>query len=142
MFAVLYGSDGTWKFQYVVDATAQRISDKYGVDLDSIYTAYELAKTPEKRLEFQAWMQQYVDHAISSTINLPRVEDHAFTVEDFSSMLRKYLPKLRGITCYPDGARGGQPLNVVPYSEAWVNEGTEFSEDGLDQACVSGVCGT
>lgn len=147
LFAAAYkrryvGSDGKWKYQYVVDATAQRISDKYGVDLDLILTAYELAKTPEKRLEFQAWMQQYVDHAISSTINLPRVEDHAFTVEDFSTVLLGYLPKLRGITCYPDGARGGQPLNVVPYSEAWVNEGVEFSEDGLDQACVSGVCGT
>lgn len=133
-------ADG-WKFQYVVDATAQRIIDKYGVDPDDIETAYELAKTPERRIAFQAWMQQYVDHAISSTLNLPAVEDHAFTVADFSKMLLGYLPQLRGITCYPDGARGGQPLNVVPYTEAWVNEGMEFSEDGLDQACVSGVCG-
>ncbi len=86
-------------------------------------------------------MQQWVDHAISSTINLPNSNDHNFSHFEFGTMLYKYLPKLRGITCYPDGARGGQPLNVVSYDEAkdWV--GLEYEEFGSSQSCVSGVCG-
>jgi hypothetical protein len=43
-------------------------------------------------------------------------------------MLMKYLPQLRGITCYPDGARGGQPLTPVRYSTAIKHLGVEMSE--------------
>ena len=146
LFATAYqrrylGADREWKVQFVVDATAQRMADKYGIDPDDIETAYKLARDPERRIAFQAWVQGYVDHAISSTLNLPAVDEHVFTAQEFGDMLLPYLPKLRGITAYPDGARGGQPLTVVDYSTAWANEGVEFSEDGLDQACVTGSCG-
>lgn len=146
LFATAYarrylGADQEWKGQFVVDATAQRMVDKYGIDPDEIETAYKLAREPERRIALQAWVQQYVDHAISSTLNLPAVDEHVFTAKEFGEMLLPYLPKLRGITAYPDGARGGQPLTVVDYSTAWANEGVEFSEDGLAQACVSGACG-
>jgi ribonucleoside-diphosphate reductase alpha chain len=129
-----------WHAQYVVDATAQRLIDK-GVDPAQIETAYDLARDPERRIAFQAWVQQYVDHGISSTLNLPSVEEQSFSVEGFGRMLLPYLPKLRGVTCYPDGARGGQPLNVVPYAEAVGWEGVEFEEVGSENACASGVCG-
>jgi ribonucleoside-diphosphate reductase alpha chain len=129
-----------WHAQYVVDATAQRLIDK-GVDPEAIETAYDLAKDPERRIAFQAWVQEYVDHGISSTLNLPSVEERPFSVEEFGTMLLPYLPKLRGMTCYPDGARGGQPLNVVPYAEAAGWEGVEFEEVGSAEACPSGVCG-
>jgi ribonucleoside-diphosphate reductase alpha chain len=144
LFAIAYKRrylDGTtWKFQYVFDATAQRLIDS-GIAPEKIETAYELARTPERRIAFQAWFQQYVDHGISSTLNLPSVDDQLFTHEEFGNMLYGYLPKLRGITAYPDGARGGQPLNVVPYSEASGQIGTIFEEFGNGQACVSGSCG-
>jgi hypothetical protein len=65
-----YVKDGTWHFQYIVDATAQRLIDS-GVDPAMIESAYDLAEDVERRLEFQAFVQQYVDHGISSTINLP-----------------------------------------------------------------------
>lgn len=144
LFAIAYKRrylDGTtWKFQYVFDATAQRLIDS-GIAPEKIETAYELAKTPERRVAFQAWFQQYVDHGISSTLNLPSVDDQLFTHDEFGTMLYKYLPNLRGVTAYPDGARGGQPLNVVPYSEAANQIGTIFEEFGNGQACVSGSCG-
>ena len=89
----------------------------------------------------QAFVQRYTDHAISSTLNLPRVEAQNFTVEEFGHILMEHLPNLRGVTVYPDGARGGQPLNVVSYQEAKDQEGFIYDEAGLDQACVSGVCG-
>lgn len=136
-----YLDHGTWKYQYVVDATAQRMIDTYGVDPDDLETAYDLAFDPARRLAMQAFVQQYTDHAISSTINLPRFEDQPFSAEEFGEILLGYLPSIRGITTYPDGARGGQPLNVVSYDEAKSFEGLEFEEFGSEAACVSGVCG-
>lgn len=129
-----------WHAQYVVDATAQRLIDK-GVEPEMIETAYDLATDPERRIAFQAWVQEYVDHGISSTLNLPAVDKQPFTVREFGDMLLRYLPRLRGVTCYPDGARGGQPLNVVPYAEAAGWAGVEFEEVGSAEACASGVCG-
>jgi ribonucleoside-diphosphate reductase alpha chain len=129
-----------WKFQYVVDATAQRLLDK-GVDQSLLVDAYDLAENPEQRVAFQAWVQQWVDHGISSTLNLPARDQQSFTTREFGDMLMGYLPRLRGVTCYPDGARGGQPLTKVPLAEAMEWEGLEWDEVGNGLACVSGVCG-
>lgn len=129
-----------WKYQYVVDATAKRLADK-GIDPDSVDHAYAMAMTPMKRIAFQAWVQKYVDHGISSTLNLPAFDEQQFSVYDFGNDLMEYLPQLRGITVYPDGSRGGQPLNVVSYAEAVDWEGYEYDEFGNEQACVDGVCG-
>jgi ribonucleoside-diphosphate reductase alpha chain len=130
--------NGVWKWQYIIDSSTQRFVDM-GVDPDTIDYAYDL--DPERRVAFQAWLQQYVDHGISSTVNLPAVDQQNFTHEEFGTMLLKYLPDLRGITTYPDGARGGQPLTVVPYLEAFGNTGVTFDETSNEQGCVSGVCG-
>lgn len=58
-------------------------------------------------------------------------------------------PRLRGFTCYPDGARGGQPLLSVPYQEAVSKLGQEFAEgeealvENTDVCVIGkgGVCG-
>lgn len=129
-----------WHYQYVVDATAKRLLDK-GVDPGLLEDAYDLARTPERRVAFQAWLQQYVDHGISSTLNLPAFAEQEFTPTEFGRMLLRYLPQLRGLTVYPDGARGGQPLTKVPLQEALDWSGYEYEEVGNSQACVSGSCG-
>ena len=131
----------TWHYQYVVDAGAKRLVDEYGVDPDKLETAYDLAYDPERRIAFQAWVQQYVDHGISSTLNLPSPEEHAVDAQHFAAMLYKYLPQLRGLTAYPDGARGGQPLTVAAYGTAAQFEGVEYEEFGAEQGCKGGVCG-
>jgi ribonucleoside-diphosphate reductase alpha chain len=148
LFAVAYkrrylvGGD-QWKYEYVVDSTAQLMIDQYNVDPDNIDTAGTMAEDPERRIAFQADVQDYVDMAISSTLNLPawgtevNCEDR---VEEMANIIAKYSPRLRGLTFYPDGSRGGQPLNVVPYAEAKESEGMVFEENG-DAACASGVCG-
>jgi ribonucleoside-diphosphate reductase alpha chain len=136
-----YLKGNTWHFQYVVDATAERLAIQYDVDPDSLETAYVLAKDPERRIRFQAWVQGWVDHGISSTLNLPGWMDQPFSHAEFGDLLMDHLPNLRGVTAYPDGARGGQPLTVVPYAEAKAQVGIEYEEIGNDQACVSGVCG-
>lgn len=138
-----YLKGNTWHAQYVVDAAAQRLIES-GIRPEEIEDAITLSRDVERRVAFQAWIQQYVDHGISSTINLPAWgtdENNSSIVQPFGQMLLQYLPQLRGITCYPDGARGGQPLNRVPYDEAVEKIGVEFEEHGNSVSCVSGACG-
>jgi ribonucleoside-diphosphate reductase alpha chain len=135
-----YLSGKDWKYQYVVDPTARRLIENYDVSAMDIEDAYGLAYNVERRIAFQAWVQQYVDHGISSTINLPYALEDRQEVEDFKTTLYEYLPNLRGVTVYPDGARGGHPLTVASYGEAVEHEGVVFEEDPTN-ACASGVCG-
>jgi len=148
LFAVAYKrrylTDGTkWKYEYVIDTTADQLIKEYGLDPNKIETAYGLSHDYEKRLKFQADIQDYVDMSISSTINLPTwgtKDNNESKVAEFAKILSTYAPRLRGFTCYPDGSRGGQPLTEVPYEEAIKHKGTVF-EENIDRACVSGVCG-
>jgi ribonucleoside-diphosphate reductase alpha chain len=137
----LVGGD-KWKYQYVVDDTARCLVDQ-GIDPNTIETSTDLVSDWERRIAFQADVQDYVDMSISSTINLPKWGsdlNNEDKVEEFAMMLAKYAPRLRGFTAYPDEARGGQPLNVCTYKEAMRHKGVVFEENG-DAACGGGVCG-
>lgn len=132
-----------WKAQYIVDATAQRLIES-GVDPDLIEDSMTLAEDVERRMGFQAWLQERVDHGIASTINLPpwgSSINNESTVTRFGNTLLNYLPLLRGITTYPDGARDGQPLVKAPYREAIKHLGVEFL-DQSEEGCKGGVCGS
>lgn len=139
-----YLKGNTWHAQYIVDATADRLIREKGVNPRSIEDAYDLAKDVNRRLDFQEWVQKFVDHGISSTINLPRwgsEYNNDNLVREFGESLMKRLPNLRGITAYPEGARGGQPLTPVDYDEAIRRRGVEYQEYGNENACVGGICG-
>ena len=138
-----YLTDGTrWKHQYVVDATAQALID-LGINPDDIESAIDLAADPERRIKFQYEMQKFVrDHAISSTINFPAWGtdlNNEDKVKDNAIMVKKYAPGIRGLTWYPDGSRGGQPITTVPYEEAHSKRGVIY-EDNSEEQCLSGVC--
>lgn len=83
--------------------------------------------------------------AISSTINLPEWGtdlNNEDTVPAFVDCLVRYCHRLRGLTCYPDGSRGGQPLVPVDWAEAEANEGVEYLEhDICDISGKGGSCG-
>jgi ribonucleoside-diphosphate reductase alpha chain len=145
-----YLKNGTeWKYQYVVDGAAQELINLYGVEPDSIESALELAENPERRVKFQADVQDYVDMSISSTINLPAWGtklNNEDKVDDFANMLARYAHRLRGFTAYADGSRGGQPLTPVPYTEAVSKLGQEFDEavqthDICEIGGKGGTCG-
>jgi len=136
LFAVAYkrryltGSN-RWKYQYEVDQVARTLVEQKGINPEKIESAGDLATDFERRIKFQADVQDYVDMSISSTINLPKwgsKDNNDDTVERFSSILAAYAHRLRGFTCYPDAARGGQPLTAVSYKEAVSQLGTEFEE--------------
>jgi ribonucleoside-diphosphate reductase alpha chain len=150
LFAVAYKrrflTDGTkWKYSYVVDATADRLIKEYGLQPDSIDTAYKLSHDYERRIKFQADIQDYVDMSISSTINLPSWGSRGNSegdVQRFASILASYAPRLRGFTCYPDGSRGGQPITECDYETAVNNKGTVFEEhDVCSITGHGGSCG-
>ena len=150
LFAVAYKrrflTEGTkWKYQYVIDGTAQALIDKYGVKPDSIESALDLSTKYEQRIKFQADIQDYVDMSISSTINLPSwgsKDNNPDKIEEFTKTLAKYAPRLRGFTCYPDGSRGGQPLTSVPYEEAIKHKDTVYDEvDICEFTGHGGSCG-
>lgn len=136
VFAVSYKRrylKGTkWHYQYVVDSAAQELINVYGVNPDSIESALSLASDYERRIKFQADLQDYVDQSISSTCNLPAWGsdlNNPDTVAPFAACLARYAHRLRGFTCYSDGARGGQPLTPVPYETAKAALGEVFEEN-------------
>jgi ribonucleoside-diphosphate reductase alpha chain len=138
-----YLSDGTkWRYQFVVDGTAQALIDN-GIDPNQIESAIDLAAEPERRVKFQYELQKRVDHGISSTLNLPAwlsELNNEDKVMEYAKLFHKYAPGLRGLTIYPDLARGGQPITSVPYEEAHAKRGVIY-EDNSEEQCLSGVCG-
>jgi ribonucleoside-diphosphate reductase alpha chain len=153
IFAIAYKRrylKGTaWRYQYVVDGAAKDLIERYAIDPSRLESAVDLASDPERRIKFQADIQDYVDMSISSTINLPawgtelNNESH---VDGFANTLATYAHRLRGFTVYPDGSRGGQPLTSVPYSEAITKLGDVFEEavethDICDITGHGGSCG-
>jgi len=151
IFAVAYKrrylKNRRWHYQYVIDSAAQEMIELYGANPDDIESAIDLATDYERRLSFQANIQEYVDMSISSTINLPAwgsKDNNEDLVVPFANTLAKYAHRLRGFTCYPDGSRGGQPLTCVPYKEAVAKLGEEFEENiqAHDICEISGAGGT
>ena len=150
LFAVAYKrrflTDGTkWRYQYVVDSTAEQLIRDYSIQPETIDTAYRLGHNFEQRLKFQADIQDYVDMSISSTINLPpwgSKDNNEDRVTEFAGLLSKYSRRLRGFTAYPDGSRGGQPITEVPYEEAMQHKGVIFEENDIcDISGKGGSCG-
>jgi ribonucleoside-diphosphate reductase alpha chain len=154
IFAVAYKRrylKGTaWRFQYVIDGAARTLMDLYGVDHAKLESALDLSNDYQRRIAFQADVQDFVDMAISSTINLPKWDAEKNGdeyIERFANCLASNAHRLRGFTCYPDGSRGGQPLVSVPYTEARDKLGEVFEEhvEAIDVCSITGrggACGS
>lgn len=144
-----YLTNGTrWKYQYAVDSAAETLIEEYGVDPESIESAIDLSKDFERRIKFQADIQDYVDMSISSTINLPSSGSSSSPEPTvFAKVLADYAHRIRGFTCYPDGSRGGQPLTSVSYNDVKDKVGEEFDEHvEINDVCTitgkGGFCGS
>lgn len=124
---------------YVVDPTVSRMLADGSLSASaSVEDAFSLAYDYERRFEMQAYAQSHTDQALAMTINLPEAMSNATNVRSFGETLLRYLPKLRGITVYPDGARSGQPITPVPLAEALA---ASPSVEAVEDRCATGVCG-
>lgn len=145
VFCVAYkrrylNNNGKWDHQYVIDPTVQKLVDE-GVlkNPNDIEDSITLSRYVERRIRMQAFVQSFVDQGISSTINLPEWgEPGNDNAKKFAETLLEYLPKLRGITVYPDGARPGQPITPVKYETARRNLA---KVEESDERCAQGACG-
>ncbi|WP_430329100.1 hypothetical protein, partial [Salmonella enterica] len=62
-----------------------------------------------QRVEIQGVIQQYIDHGISSTLNLPA----GTSVDEVADIYMKaWKHGLKGVTVYVDGSRSGVLVNV------------------------------
>lgn len=150
LFSIAYrrrylASGNKWKVRYIIDNTAQRIMDETGVSAETIETAYDLSESLagiERRVKFQFDIQKFVDMGISSTVNMASwgtPQNNEDNCKEVAKIIAKYAQGLRGITAYPNGSRGGQPLESVPYAEAKKHHGIILDEEDT-KGCISGVC--
>lgn len=127
---------------YVIDPTVARlIRDGYISPSDTVEDSYSLAEDYERRFAMQAYAQRHTDQAISMTINLPHVMRDAAERRAFGETLLPYLPQLRGITVYPNGARAGQPITPVSLKRAILGGDSPVIIEESEEKCASGVCG-
>lgn len=123
--------------EVVIEPVVEKLMEQ-GLSVDGVDTAYTLSKVPEgidRRIKFQAFVQGYVDNAISSTVNLPPYT-HGIE-EDVAPILLKYLPQLRGITFYPDGRHENQPVVPMDIKDAL----TARAQMDMHPSCKGGECG-
>ena len=102
------------EFYNVFHSTVQAFIDKMGLEeeikvadkIEDVLPDYFLRTAhhikPDKRVEIQGIIQKYIDHSISSTINLPE-DVQPEVISDV--YLKAWKNNLKGITIYRDGSR-------------------------------------
>lgn len=134
------GRKDTFERHIIVDPVAKRLVEKHGVRPEDIEDAAILSMFPERRLAMTAFLQSYTDHAISGTVNIPAPITDGVGLKVMGDTLMEYLPQLRGITFYPDGARAGQPRTPVDLS--WALQQSNVVLDSEQEVCgLNGACG-
>ncbi len=135
-----HGAGERRQIHYVVDPTVHRLVRRGLLHpSDPVEDSYSLAEDPECVLRMQAFAQKYTDQAISMTINLPHPLRDPQEQVNLGETLIDYLPRLRGITMYPNGARAGQPITPCSVEEALSHGDVAVWED--EDKCAAGVCG-
>ena len=95
-----------WKEYKVFHHNVQQYKNKFklnGAALPEFFVTSEEIDW-KKRIEIQATIQKYIDHSISSTINLPRNTSPEVVSELYFEGWKKGL---KGVTVYVDGSRSG-----------------------------------
>lgn len=134
------GVKDEWERHVVIDPVAKRLVEKHGVKPEEIEDAAILSMFPERRLAMTAFLQGYTDHAISGTVNLPAPITDKVGLKVMGDTLMEFLPRMRGITFYPDGARAGQPRTPVALDWA-LQQGNVILDSETEICGLNGACG-
>ena len=93
---------------------------------------------PEKRVDIQGVIQKYIDHSISSTINLPE-DVQPEVISDI--YLKAWKNNLKGVTIYRDGSRFpilSTETNLTEFQQFKENEYQISLEEGEEPITVTG----
>lgn len=134
MYSRKYRVGNTLAEETVVDSMfGQAVADG---NWDHIVGAYDV--TPEEHMAVQAAVQDYVDQAISKTINVPA----DFTHEQLMELILDYSDRLKGLTIYREGSRENEPLTAIKTTKANVEKFAMVEElQGVVNAeCSTGSC--
>lgn len=125
------GVDQQLDAKVFVDPLAKECLDK------NIKVQDSFSLTTEEHLAMQIEIQNtFVDNSVSKTINLPTVG--TFNISNVKRAVLKALSKgIKGVTLYPDGARGNQPMQPVPLDEAIK---IENEAQAAESQCSTGTC--
>ncbi len=108
------------------------LDDRVG---DVFVTAHQIAS--EWHVRMQAVFQEYIDGAISKTINLP----NSATPPDINEIYRlAYDLKCKGVTVYRDGCRAGQPMAILTPSAQCPHCHGPLADDGVCCRCLRCGC--
>jgi ribonucleoside-diphosphate reductase alpha chain len=100
-----------------------------------IVGAYDVS--PEAHMAVQATIQEYVDQAISKTINLPA----EYSGKELADVILEYADKLKGMTVYRAGSRGQEPLSAIPTTPVNVQKYVPGAEPKVVAPdCATGSC--
>jgi len=92
----------------------------------------------EDMLAFQEMYQtNYTDNAVSFTVNVP---EGKYSTEEVMSILRGFLPKLKGTTIMVDGTRPQAPYSRISKMHYNYLSGPKSVEDSTDEDCSTGAC--
>ena len=81
-----------------------------GKDTSHFVGAYDVS--PEQHLEVQTTIQQYVDNAISKTINIRK----DYPQEKLSALLLDHIGEIKGTTVYREGCKGKEILTPCDHT--------------------------
>lgn len=127
-----YKSDGVDKTEIIADEMFA-LAKKEGRDTAHFESSHDIS--PEAHLKVQEAAQRYIDSAISKTINLPR----DFKQGELSALMLKYIPGLKGVTIYKEGAKEDQPLTPLDQSE-YDNRTVDAEDIGKRAGCTADKC--
>lgn len=119
----------------VKEKLVQEVEDM-GYDDTVVQSQDEL--TLDEMLAFQAMYQEhYVDNAISYTAN---IAENKYSIDEVASIIRPFLPKLKGTTIMVDGTRPQAPYFRLTKEEYLSLSGPKTVEDSTDEECSTGAC--
>jgi len=127
-----YQSGGEDKTEIIADEMFV-IAKKEGRDISHFESSHDIS--PEAHLKVQEAAQRYIDSAISKTINLPS----DFKQGELSDLMLKYIPGLKGVTIYKEGAKADQPLTPLDQS-AYENRTVDAEDIGKRAGCTADKC--
>jgi ribonucleoside-triphosphate reductase len=118
--------------QTIIDPLAKECIEK-GIPVDDAFSL-----TPKQHLDIQVKIQRsFVDNSVSKTINLPQVG--TFNIKRVARDVLDALEKgVKGVTVYPNGARGNQPIIPVSLDEALKAQQTKTQM--TEKECSTGTC--